>query len=164
MCVLHALNKETVMARLEFMSTRIGQIVLRYSLVLFFLGFGVLKFTAGEAATIHPAVAHSPLLFWLDSLFGQQGSSDVIGVIEIALALLMASRPFAPRLSALGSFGTAFALVVTLSFLVTTPQLDPMLSAFIIKDLTLLGAALWSAGEALRAAELKRHSSQMARA
>lgn len=38
--------------------------------------------------------------------------------------------------------------MVTLSFLVTTPQLDPALGNFIVKDLTLLGVALWSAGEA----------------
>jgi hypothetical protein len=36
--------------------------------------------------------------------------------------------------------------------LITTPQLDPALSGFIVKDLTLLGVALWSAGEASRAA------------
>ncbi|WP_421762129.1 DUF417 family protein [Devosia sp.] len=150
------------MGRVEIWGLRIGQVVLRYSLVLFFLGFGILKFTPGEAAAIHPALSHSPVLFWLDTLFGQQGSSNVIGVIEIALALLMASRPITPRLSALGGLGTAFALLITLSFLVTTPGLDPALGAFIVKDLTLLGAALWSAGEALQAANRKQSSHQMA--
>ena len=144
------------MDHLETWSLRIGKIVLRYSLVLFFLGFGILKFTPGEAATIHAPIVHSPLLFWLDPVFGQQGASNVIGVAEISLALLMAVRPFAPRLSALGGFGTAFALLVTLSFLVTTPQLDPALAGFIIKDVTLFGAALWSAGEALGAAGRRR--------
>ena len=161
MCVLHANNKEIVVEKLEIWSLRIGKIVLRYSLVLFFLGFGILKFTPGEAAAIHAPILHSPVLFWLDLLFGQQGASNVIGVIEIALALLMAARPLAPRLSALGGFGTAFALLITLSFLVTTPQLDPGLAAFIIKDVTLFGAALWSAGEALGAAQ-RRMSGQMA--
>jgi uncharacterized membrane protein YkgB len=141
------------MAQLEMWSLRIGKVVLRYSLVLFFLGFGILKFTPDEALAIHQPIAHSPLLFWLDALLGQQGSSNVIGVIEIVLALLIAVRPFAPRLAALGGFGTAFALLITLSFLVTTPQLDPGLAAFIIKDVTLFGAALWSAGEALGAAQ-----------
>ena len=149
------------MDRLEIWSSRIGKIILRYSLVLFFLGFGILKFTPGEAAAIHPPIVHSPFLFWLDPLFGQQGASNVIGVIEIALALLIAARPFAPRLSALGSFGTAFALLITLSFLVTTPGLDPGLGGFIVKDVTLLGAALWSAGEALSAVKA-RMSGRMA--
>lgn len=129
-----------------------GQVVARYSVVLFFLGFGLLKFTAAEAAAIHPLLVHSPFLFWLPMLFDGQISSDVIGVVEIALALMMASRPLAPRICAIGSYGVAASLVVTLSFLVTTPQIDPALGSFIVKDLTLLGVALWSAGEALRAA------------
>jgi uncharacterized membrane protein YkgB len=128
-----------------------GQAVARYSVVLFFLLFGLAKFTAPEAAAIHPLLIHSPFLSWLPGLFDQQLASDVIGVVEIGLALMMASRPFAPRISAIGSYGVAASLVVTLSFLVTTPHLDPALSAFIVKDLTLLGVALWSAGESLQA-------------
>jgi uncharacterized membrane protein YkgB len=128
-----------------------GQAVARYSVVLFFLGFGLLKFTPGEAAAIHPLLVHSPFLFWLPRVLDQQLSSEVIGVVEIALALAMASRPWGPRISAIGSYGIAASLLVTLSFLFTTPHLDPALSGFIVKDLTLLGVALWSAGEAVRA-------------
>jgi uncharacterized membrane protein YkgB len=130
-----------------------GQLVARYSVVLFFLVFGLAKFTPGEAAAIHPLLVHSPFLFWLPKLLDQQLSSDVIGVVEIALAVMMASRPFTRRIAAIGSYGVAISLVVTLSFLITTPQLDPALASFIMKDLTLLGVALWSAGEALRGVE-----------
>ena len=132
-------------------SQLLGKGIVRYSVVLFFLGFGLLKFTAGEATAIHLLLVHSPFLFWLPRLVDQQLSSDIIGFVEIALAMMMASRFFASRLCAIGSFGIAASLVVTLSFLVTTPGLDPALGAFIIKDVTLLGAALWSAGEALGA-------------
>lgn len=130
----------------------VGQAIARYSLVFFFLAFGALKFTPGEAAAIQPLLVHSPVLGWLPMIASQQGSSAVIGVIEIGLALLVASRPFLPRASAVGSAGMALALVTTLSFLVTTPHLDPALSSFIVKDLTLLGVAIWSAGETLQAA------------
>ena len=77
---------------------------------------------------------------------------DLAGV-EIALAVMMASRQLKPRISAIGSYGIAASLVVTLSFLITTPpQLAPALNGFLVKDLILLGVALWSAGEASRAA------------
>lgn len=128
---------------LQTWTLKTGQIVARYSVVFFFLLFG---------AAIHPLLVHSPFLFWLPALFSPQVSSDVIGVVELILALMMASRRFTPRVSAIGSYGIAASLVVTLSFLVTTPQLDPGLGGFIVKDLTLLGVALWSAGEALGAA------------
>jgi uncharacterized membrane protein YkgB len=129
----------------------VGEGLARYSVVLFFLAFGVAKFTPGEAAAIHPLLVHGPFLFWFADLFDQQIASDVIGVVEIALGLMVAARLIAPRLCAVGSYGIAASLVVTLSFLLTTPRLDPALSSIIVKDLTLLGVVLWSAGEAARA-------------
>jgi uncharacterized membrane protein YkgB len=125
---------------------------------LFFVAFGLTKFTAGEAATIHPLLVHSPFLFWIPALFGQQVSSEIIGVIEITLGLMMASRRFSPRLSAIGRLGITGSLVMTLSFLFTTPHLDPALASFIVKDVTLLGVALWSAGDALRAMSHATHN------
>jgi uncharacterized membrane protein YkgB len=135
----------------------IGATMLRYSLVLFFIGFGLYKFTPQEAAGVQPLIANSPVLFWIYRIFDARHGSDFIGVIEIALGALIALRPFNPRLSAVGSLGTAFALCTTLSFLFTTPGLDPQSSdaGFIMKDFTLLGAAIWTAGEALRAASAK---------
>jgi len=41
----------------------VGQVLARYSVVLFFLAFGAAKFTPGEAAAIHPLLVHSPVLF-----------------------------------------------------------------------------------------------------
>lgn len=140
------------MTSLQKWTAAAGDVTARYSVVLFFLGFGLAKFTHAEAVAIHPLLVHSPFLFWLPRLFDQQLSSDIIGVVEIALALMMASRRLTPRISAIGSYGIAASLVVTLSFLITTPQLDPALSGFIVKDVTLLGVALLSAGEALRVA------------
>lgn len=132
---------------------RSGGVVLRYSLVFFFIAFGLYKFTPQEATAVAPLMAHSPVLFWAGPLLGERGASNMIGVIEVALGVLIALRRFAPTLSAIGSLGTALALLVTLSFLFTTPGLDPQSSdaGFLLKDLTLLGAAFWSAGEALAA-------------
>lgn len=148
---MHGARAKT-MTSLQKWTVVAGEVTARYSVVLFFLGFGLAKFTHAEAVAIHPLLVHSPFLFWLPRLFDEQLSSEIIGVVEIALALMMASRQLTPRISAIGSYGIAASLVVTLSFLITTPQLDAALSGFIVKDLTLLGVALWSAGEASRAA------------
>lgn len=133
-----------------------GSAVARYGLVFIFVAFGLFKFTPQEAAAIEPLGANSPLFFWLYSWASPQTASNVIGVIELTFAVLMAARRFLPLVSALGSLGMAFALVTTLSFLVTTPKLDPDFQGFILKDLVLLGAALWCAGEALTAARQRR--------
>jgi uncharacterized membrane protein YkgB len=135
----------------------VGAFVLRYSLVFFFVAFGLYKFTPQEAAGIEPLMAHSIGLFWVYDIFDKQMGSDFIGVIEIAFGILVAIRPISALLSAIGSLGMAFALVNTLSFLFTTPGLDSQSSdaGFLLKDLTLLGAALWTAGEAFLAASAK---------
>ena len=132
--------------------------LLRWSLVLFFVGFGLLKFTPDEARAIAPLMAHSPFLAWLESWLGEQGSSHAIGLIEVVTGILIALRRWRPTLSAYGSFAAGAALCVTLSFLFTTPGLDadPWASGFLAKDLTLLGAALWCAAEAMDAAQGRR--------
>jgi uncharacterized membrane protein YkgB len=133
---------------------RSGGFVLRWSLVLFFVGFGLYKFTPQEAAGVQPLMAHSPFLFWVTPLFGARGGADFIGTIEISLGILIALRHVKPLASAYGGLATALVLLVTLSFLVTTPGLDPNSSdaGFLLKDLTLFGAALWSSAEAFAAA------------
>ena len=139
----------------------IGAAVIRYGLVAVLLWVGLLKFTAFEAEAIQGLVANSPFMSWAYSVMSVRGFSAVIGSIEILLGVLIALRAVAPKLSAFGSIGAIIMFVTTLSFLLTTPgvwqpgygfpSLSPMPGQFIAKDLLFLGAALWTAGEALRA-------------
>ena len=131
--------------------------VSRYGLVITLLLIGVLKFTAGEAHGIQPLVENSPLMFWLYKVFSLQAVSNLIGVIEIAVAALIALRPFSPKLSFIGSIGAIITFVLTVTFLLSTPgafQFShgfPLLGGagqFLIKDLALLGASIWTAAEA----------------
>lgn len=134
----------------------VGGAILRYALVLFLLLFGLAKFTPAEAETIQPWVANSPFLGWLYALTSVQGASNLIGVLELSLGVLLAIRPWWPRVSVIGSLGATIAFLLTLSFLFTTPNLSPEWQGFLMKDLVLVGAALWTAGDALRAAQ-RRH-------
>jgi len=146
----------------------IGAKVIRYGLVIILLSVGALKFTAYEAEGIQGLVANSPLMSWAYSVFTVRSYSALLGVIEITLGILIATRPFAPKISAIGSIGAIFMFLVTLSFLLTTPGVwqagygfpfpSPMPGQFLIKDIMLLGAAIWTAGEALRAANITRVS------
>lgn len=91
-----------------------------------------------------------------------RGFAVLIGVTEIVLGLLIATRPIAPKLSAIGSIGAIIMFLLTLTFVFTTPGVwqpgygfpfpSPMPGQFLAKDILLLGAAIWTAGEALRAA------------
>ena len=130
--------------------------VLRYGLAGLLLLWGSFKFTAFEAEGIRPLVEHSPFLSWLYPLLGVRGTSSVIGVVELVAALLICSRRWSPRLSALGSLLASGTFLMTLSFLITTPGVfsptNPF-GGFILKDVMLLGAALYTASEALEAAQ-----------
>jgi reactive chlorine resistance protein C len=128
-----------------------GQAILRYGLVLLLLGSGLAKFTEAEALWIQPLLANSPLSAWIYGVTSVQGASNIIGVVEIVLAGLIAVRRWWPGLCAIGSLGAAVTFLFTFSFVFTTPGQSVELTGFLVKDLILLGAALWSAGEALRA-------------
>jgi reactive chlorine resistance protein C len=154
--LIRALTRSKPRSSLE----RVGIHVSRYGLVITLLSIGVLKFTAGEAQGIQPLVANSPLMFWLYRIFSLQGVSNLIGVIEIVVAVLIAVRPFSARLSFIGSIGAIITFVLTVSFLFSTPgafQFShgfPFLGdagQFLIKDLVLLGASIWTAAEARKA-------------
>jgi uncharacterized membrane protein YkgB len=140
----------------------VGRELARYGLVVVVGWIGLMKFTAYEAEGVRPFVANSPLMNWVYGPLSVRGFSNLLGVVEIAIAILIAARPLSPRASALGSALAAGMFLTTLSFLVTTPGVwepsaggFPALSAlpgqFLIKDLALLGISLWSLGEAWRA-------------
>lgn len=127
--------------------------LLRWSLVVIFLWFGGMKFTAYEAGGIAPFIAHSPIMGWLHSLFGIQGASYVIGVLELATAAALILGAFVPLFSALGAAMSAATYLITLTFFLTTPGVAeataggfPAISAmpgqFLLKDLVLLAASL----------------------
>ena len=142
----------------------LGITVSRYGLVVILLAIGALKFTAAEAAGIQPLVAHSPFMSWMYKVLSMQGVSNIIGCIEILVAVLMSLRPFSAKASFIGSLGAVVTFILTISFLFTTPGAIefnhgiPSLGGagqFLIKDLVLLGASLTTAAEAARHVQLQ---------
>jgi reactive chlorine resistance protein C len=142
----------------------VGRELARYGLVVVVGWIGLMKFTAYEAEGSRLYVANSPLMSWVYGPMSVRGFSALLGVVEVAVAILIATRPFSSRASALGSALAVGMFLTTLSFLVTTPGVwepsaggFPALSGkpgqFLIKDLALLGISLWSLGEAWQASQ-----------
>ena len=139
----------------------VGQAIVRYGLVLVVGWIGAMKFTAYEAAGIQPLVANSPLMSWMYGFLSVRAFSNLLGAVEVAVAVMIALRPVSSRIAAVGSGMAVMMFLTTLSFLFSTPGWEaslggfPALSVvpgqFLLKDVVLLGAAVWSLGEALTA-------------
>lgn len=150
-------NKAAVSRNLEIA----GLLLIRYGVVLILFWIGLLKFTSYEAEAIKPLVENSPFMSWMYSVLSVQAASNVIGVIEVVTALLMAARPWSALASAIGSAMAVITFLLTLSFLLSTPPafqkelgfpfLSPAPGQFLLKDILLLGGAVWSLGESLKA-------------
>jgi uncharacterized membrane protein YkgB len=138
----------------------VGKEIVRWGLIVVLVWIGGMKFTAYEAMGIQPLVAHSPLVGWMYDFLSIRSFSAMLGCIEIATAALLGLRYVSPMASALGSVLAIGLLATTLSMLFTTPGWEPTLGfpalsampgQFLLKDIVLFGAAVWSLGESLKA-------------
>lgn len=155
------ITQDSRFIRAEAALAGIGGNAARYGLVVVIGWIGALKFTSYEAYGIEPLVANSPLMSWVYGIFSVTTFSVLLGVLELATAALLAVKPWAPRLSAVGSVIAIGLFVATLSFLVTTPGVGeasaggfPVLSStgqFLIKDVALIGISVWTLADALAA-------------
>lgn len=122
--------------------------ILRWVMVVIFVCFGIQKFTPQSAHGIVQYISHSPFIGWL-SVLGVRGEAYFLGVVELAIACLLAAGAWSPRLSALGALGGIATFLVTWSFFFTTPGVvkwslstDPiawnLTGEFLFKDIVLL--------------------------
>lgn len=150
---METLAKISLAANLE----ALGLLTLRYGLVLILFWIGAMKFTAFEAEAIKPLIETSPFINWLYRIFDVQSLSNLLGITEITVGIMIALRPHSAQLAALGSAFAVLIFLTTFSFLFSLPRWEPSLGGFpalssaggfLVKDICLLGVALWSLGEA----------------
>jgi len=153
---------------------QVESIAARYGLVIVIAWFGLMKFTNYEAQGIAPLVSESPFMSWMYDVFSVYTFSVLLGVFEVAAALLIAVRPWWPKVSILGSALAILLFGATISFLFTTPGVFdesvrgfPLLTlsgGFLIKDVALLGISVWTLADALRATRSSLAGSSQAHA
>lgn len=140
---------------------QIMPLLLRGSMVVIMLWFGLLKFTVYEAEAIHGLVANSPFMSWLTLFLSKTSVSYLIGILEITTGLLIAGHMISPRIGAIGGAMATCVFLITLSFFFSTPGVSeasaggfPVISVlpgqFLLKDLVLLCVSLWILGAGLK--------------
>ena len=175
---------------------RLGMAMLRAGLVIVLVWIGGLKFAKYEADSIVPFVANSPVMSFFyhhaapeyRSYMNKEGEwnaahrawhesngtypfADGLGTLIVAIGLLIALHPVAPRFAALGSLLLILMACTTLSFLITTPEAwvpamgdsthgFPFLAGpgrLVVKDAIMLGAAVVTLADSAKSA-LRRSS------
>jgi len=165
---------------------RFGFGMLRLGLVVVLCWIGGLKAANYEAEGIIPFVANSPLMSffyhhpapeyaaenpagglnianheWNESN-GTYDFSYGLGCVIVGLGILIALHPLFPQVAAVGSFLVTLMALVTLSFLITTPEAwvsGPGVHGFpflalpgllVVKDSIMLGAAILTMSDSAR--------------
>lgn len=177
---------------------RVGITLTRIGLVVVLVWIGGLKAYRYEDEGIVPFVANSPLMsfFYADAghykahmnregelvpanrawheANGTYPFAYGLGSVIVLYGLLIALHPVFPRAAAVGSFLVAVMSAVTLSFLVTTPEVwvpdlggsehgFPLLAGpgrLVVKDAIMLGAAVVTMADSARAALRRRPANQ----
>lgn len=159
---------------------RLGIPLMRVAIAIVFLWIGALKFVPYEADSITPFVANSPVMSFFyehpqdykahlthegelnadkrawQTANNTYGFSTGLGVVEILIGLLVLSNPLSRRTGLLGGALAFVTPLVTLSFLITTPEAwvaalgdgqhgFPYLSGagrLVLKDVLMLAGAL----------------------
>lgn len=171
-------------------SSRAGMIVMRLGLVIVLVWIGGLKAFAYEDEGIVPLAANSPFMSFVYSApageyrqhMSREGETSaenrawherngtyrfahLLGAVIVAYGLMIAMHPWFPGVAAVGSFLVFAMSIVTLSFLVTTPECwvpdlggpehgFPLLSIsgrLIVKDAIMMGAALATMADSAKA-------------
>lgn len=125
---------------------RVGVTLMRLAIAIVFMWIGALKFVPYEADSITPFVANSPVMSFFyehpteykahlthegelvpakrewQTANNTYGFSTGLGVVEWTIALLVLAYPLSKRLGLLGAFLSFATTLVTLSFLITTPE------------------------------------------
>jgi reactive chlorine resistance protein C len=141
-------------------------LIARYGLAVVIAWFGAMKFTYYESHGISAFVANSPFLSWVYDVMSVSAFGRVLGTAELVTAALLALRPWYPKASVIGGVLAATFFVGTLSFMASTPGIGeptaggfPVLSAngeFLVKDIALLGLALWLLAESVSATQQRK--------
>ena len=173
---------------------RLGVALTRIGLIVVLLWIGGLKATRYEAEGIAPFVANSPFMsfFYAEpggyrehrnpegalvpanrawhEANGTYAFALALGAVIVLYGLMLALHPWLPQVAAVGSLLVFVMSLVTLSFLVTTPEAwvpslgdathgFPYLSGagrLVVKDAIMMGAALVTMADSARA-YLQRH-------
>jgi uncharacterized membrane protein YkgB len=127
--------------------------LLRAVMVLTFFIFGIQKWNAYTATTLAPLISHSPIVFWLEPVFGVRGASFFLGASELTFGALILLGYWSRKLGILGALGSIVTFVGTIGIIFFLPGVwakeaggFPIMTlpgAFLMKDFLFLAVSFY---------------------
>jgi uncharacterized membrane protein YkgB len=124
-------------------------------MIVMLLWAGSYKMTAPGAEGIVALVSNSPLIWWHFKLLGPYVGSDIIGLTEIAAALLLIAGYFKPKAGIVGGLIATLMFFITSTMVLSTPgaiisvpgishmRYMSFLGLFLFKDVISLGVSFY---------------------
>ncbi len=134
----------------------LGQFLLRYGLAITFIWLGLMKFRNSEADYLKDVLSNSALFSWMLKYITSYAFSQLVASLQIIIGVMIAVKPVARKVSFIGGIMAVVVLFISVTTLFTSsyvwlahygfPELSK-LGQSILKDVVLLGAAMWCVGD-----------------
>lgn len=134
----------------------LGQFLLRYGLAIAFIWLGLMKLKNSEADYLKDVLSNSSVFSWMLKYITSYAFSQMVAYLQMLIGLMIALKPVARKVSFVGGIIAVVVLLLSVTTLFTSsyvwlsPYGFPELSKLgqsILKDVVLLGAAMWCAGD-----------------
>jgi uncharacterized membrane protein YkgB len=112
----------TRVSNLALFRGRLDYKLLRAVMVFTFYVFGIQKWNAFTAEMLVPLISHSPVVFWLEPVFGVRGAGYFLGASELAFGTLILLGYWSQKLGILGALGSIVTFVGTSSIILLLPD------------------------------------------
>jgi len=86
-----------------------------------FFAFSIQKWNPYTSEMLVPLITHSPVVFWLEPVFGVRGAGYFLGTTEMILGALIVLGYWSPRLGILGALGSIVTYISTTSIILLLP-------------------------------------------
>ncbi|WP_439183118.1 DUF417 family protein [Carboxylicivirga taeanensis] len=134
----------------------LAQFIFRYGLAVVFIWLGLMKLKNSEANYLRDVLSNSSLFSWMLKYITAYAFTQVVAYLQILIGVMLALKPVARKLSLVGGVLATVILFLSVTMLFTSgyvwlaPYGFPELSKLgqsILKDVVLLGAAMWCVGD-----------------
>ena len=109
-----------------------------FGTVVILLWVGLFKFTPTEAEAIKPLMINHPLTYWMYDVISTQMVSNIIGISEVLIALLIILGLKNKNIAKVAAIGVIVIFLMTISFLFTTPNMWRSVDNFRTTDFFIL--------------------------